>query len=211
LIENLIATLAGFIVAAISALGLLGILLMMAIESACIPLPSEIIMPFAGYLVSQGHFSLIMAATAGGLGCNLGSALAYAVGRYGGRLFVERWGGYLLITSHDLDVADRFFGRYGALAVFIGRLLPVVRTFIALPAGIARMPLVKFHLYTFVGSWIWCFALAYIGMKLGQAWESDPTLRSILHRLDAVIVLLAVAGVAFYVWRHLRHRVGRPR
>jgi membrane protein DedA with SNARE-associated domain len=211
LIENLITVAAGFIVAAISALGLLGVALMMAIESACIPLPSEIIMPFAGYLVSQGHFGLVMAASAGALGCNLGSALAYAVGQYGGRPFVERWGGYLLITRHDLDVADRFFNRYGALAVFIGRLLPVVRTFIALPAGIARMPLVKFHLYTFVGSWIWCFALAYVGMKLGQAWESDPTLRSILHRFDAVILLLAVASVAFYVWRHLRHRVRRPR
>lgn len=210
MIENLIAALAGFVIAAISSLGLLGVVLMMAIESACIPLPSEIIMPFAGYLVSQGHFNLVMAATAGALGCNLGSALAYAVGQYGGRPFVERWGGYLLITRRDLDAADRFFARYGALAVFIGRLLPVVRTFIALPAGIVRMPLVKFHLYTFVGSWIWCFVLAYIGMKLGQAWESNPTLRSIMHRFDAVIVVLVAIGVALYVWRHLRHRVRRP-
>ncbi len=209
MIENLIGAVAGFIVAVISSLGLLGIVLMMAIESACIPLPSEIIMPFAGYLVFQGHFNLVMAATAGALGCNLGSALAYAVGQYGGRPFVEHWGGYLLITKHDLDAADRFFDRFGALAVFIGRLLPVVRTFIALPAGIARMPLVKFHLYTFVGSWIWCFVLAMIGMKLGQAWESDPTLRDIMHRFDAAIVLLFLAGVAFYVWRHWRHRVRR--
>ena len=210
MIENLIAALASFVIAAISSLGLLGVVLMMAIESACIPLPSEIIMPFAGYLVSQGHFNLVMAATAGALGCNLGSALAYAVGQYGGRPFVERWGGYLLITRRDLDAADRFFARYGSLAVFIGRLLPVVRTFIALPAGIVRMPLVKFHLYTFVGSWIWCFVLAYIGMKLGQAWESNPTLRSIMHRFDAVIVVLVAICVAFYVWRHLRHRVRRP-
>jgi len=210
LIENLIAALASFVIAAISSLGLLGVVLMMAIESACIPLPSEIIMPFAGYLVSQGHFNLVMAATAGALGCNLGSALAYAVGQYGGRPFVERWGGYLLITRRDLDAADRFFARHGSLAVFIGRLLPVVRTFIALPAGIVRMPLVKFHLYTFVGSWIWCFVLAYIGMKLGQAWESNPTLRSIMHRFDAVIVVLVAIGIAFYVWRHLRHRVRRP-
>src|SRR5689334_2500079 len=164
MLDQIITTLAAWIVAVISATGYFGIVILMAIESACIPLPSEIIMPFAGYLVSQGHFNLVMAATAGALGCNLGSALAYAVGQYGGRPFVERWGGYLLITRRDLDAADRFFARYGSLAVFIGRLLPVVRTFIALPAGIVRMPLVKFHLYTFVGSWIWCFVLAYIGM-----------------------------------------------
>jgi membrane protein DedA with SNARE-associated domain len=211
LFEKLITVLASFIMAVISSLGLLGIVLMMAIESACIPLPSEVIMPFSGYLVSQGHFSLVMAATAGALGCNLGSALAYAVGQHGGRRFVERWGGYLLITKQDLDWADRFFARFGGPAVFIGRLLPVVRTFIALPAGIAHMPLVKFHLYTFVGSWIWCFALAFAGMKLGQAWDSDPTLRSILHRFDALIVAILVIGLALYVWRHWRHRVRHRR
>jgi membrane protein DedA with SNARE-associated domain len=209
LIHGIIGALGAFIIATISALGLGGIVLMMAIESACIPLPSEVIMPFAGYLVSLGHFSLIAAATAGALGCNLGSALAYAVGQYGGRPFVERWGGYLLITRRDLDWSERFFARYGSAAVFIGRLLPVVRTFIALPAGVARMPLAKFHLYTFVGSWLWCFALAYVGMKLGQAWESDPTLQSIMHRLDAVIVVLLIVAIALYVWRHLRHRVRR--
>jgi membrane protein DedA with SNARE-associated domain len=211
LIQGILGALAAFIVATIAALGLGGIVLMMAIESACIPLPSEVIMPFAGYLVSLGDFSLIAAATAGAIGCNLGSALAYAVGQYGGRPFVERWGGYLLITRQDIDWAERFFARYGGLAVFIGRLLPVVRTFIALPAGVAHMPLVKFHLYTFVGSWLWCFALAYIGMKLGQAWDSDPTLHSIFHRFDAVILALLVIAIVFYVWRHLRHRVRRDR
>jgi membrane protein DedA with SNARE-associated domain len=209
LIQGILGALAAFIVATISALGLGGIVAMMAIESACIPLPSEVIMPFAGYLVSLGHFSLIAAATAGAIGCNLGSAIAYAVGQYGGRPFVERWGGYLLITRQDLDWSERFFARFGGLAVFIGRLLPVVRTFIALPAGVARMPLVKFHLYTFVGSWLWCFALAYIGMKLGKAWDSDPTLHSIMHRFDTVIVALLAVAIALYIWRHLRHRVRR--
>ncbi len=205
--EGIIGALAAFIVAVISAMGLGGIVLMMAIESACIPLPSEVIMPFAGYLVSLGHFPLLAAATAGALGCNLGSAVAYAVGQYGGRPFIERWGGYVLITRRELDWADRFFARYGSIAVFFGRLLPVVRTFIALPAGIARMPQLKFHAYTFLGSWPWCFALAYVGMKLGHAWDSDPTLRSLFHRFDAVIVMAAVIAVAFYIWRHWRNRV----
>jgi len=207
LLDNLIALLAAFIVAAISSLGLFGIALMMAIESACIPLPSEIIMPFAGYLVSLGQFNLFLVATAGAIGCNLGSAAAYAVGQYGGRRFVERWGAYFLITRRDLDWADRFFAHYGSAAVFIARLLPVVRTFIALPAGVARMPMVKFHIYTFLGSWPWSFALAYIGMKLGQAWESDPRLRSFMHRFDAAIVALLVIGIGLYVWRHWRQRV----
>jgi membrane protein DedA with SNARE-associated domain len=207
LLDNLIALLAAFIVAAISSLGLVGIALMMAIESACIPLPSEIIMPFAGYLVSLGQLNLFLVATAGAIGCNLGSAAAYAVGQYGGRQFIERWGGYVLITRRELDWADRFFTRHGSAAVFIARLLPVVRTFIALPAGVARMPVVKFHIYTFLGSWPWCFALAYVGMKLGQAWDSDPTLRSFMHRFDAAIVALFVAGIGFYVWRHWRERV----
>ena len=209
MLDHLLALIAGFIIAAISSLGLFGIVLMMGIESACIPLPSEIIMPFAGYLVSLGQFSLLAAATAGAIGCNLGSAVAYAVGQYGGRPFVERWGGYVLITRRELDWADRFFARYGNMAVFIGRLLPVVRTFIALPAGVARMPLVKFHIFTFLGSWPWCFALAYVGMRLGQAWDSDPTLRSIMHRLDAIILVLLIAAVGFYVWRHWHNRVRR--
>jgi membrane protein DedA with SNARE-associated domain len=207
LFDHLLALLAGFIVAVISSLGLLGIVLMMAIESACIPLPSEVIMPFAGYLASLGQFNLVVAATAGAIGCNLGSAVAYEIGHRGGRPFVERWGGYLLITHRDLDWADRFFARYGSAAVFVARLLPVVRTFIALPAGIARMPLVRFHVYTFLGSWPWCFALAYVGMRLGQAWDSDPTLRSIMHRFDALIAVLLVIAVGFYVWRHWHNRV----
>jgi membrane protein DedA with SNARE-associated domain len=207
LLNQLIALLASFIVAAISSLGLFGIALMMAIESACIPLPSEIIMPFAGYLVSLGQFNLPLVATAGAIGCNLGSAVAYAVGQYGGRRFVERWGAYVLITRRDLDWADRFFARYGSAAVFIARLLPVVRTFIALPAGVARMPVVKFHVYTFLGSWLWCFALAYVGKWLGQAWESDPTFRSFMHRFDVVIVALLIVGIGLYIWRHWRDRV----
>ncbi len=208
MLDSIISAVASFIVATIAATGLVGVVVMMAIESACIPLPSEVIMPFSGYLASLGNFSLAAAATAGALGCNLGSTAAYAVGFYGGRRFVERWGGYFLVTRHDLESADRFFARYGSLAVFIARLLPVVRTFIALPAGIARMPMLRFQVYTFLGSWPWCFALAYIGFRLGKAWESNPELRAFMHRFDALVIAAILAGIAWYVWRHWRRRVG---
>jgi membrane protein DedA with SNARE-associated domain len=208
LLDSIISAVAAFIIATIAATGLLGVALMMAIESACIPLPSEVILPFSGYLASLGQFSLTAAATAGALGCNLGSTAAYAVGRHGGRRFVERWGSYFLVTRRDLEWADRFFARYGSFAVFIARLLPVVRTFIALPAGIAGMPMFRFQVYTFLGSWPWCFALAYVGYRLGKAWESDPELRAIMHRFDALVIALILAGIVWYVWRHWRHRVG---
>lgn len=206
MVEKILAAAAGFIIATISSAGYLGIVALMAIESACIPLPSEIIMPFSGYLASTGRFDLVLAATAGAFGCNLGSTAAYLVGRYGGRPFIERWGRYLLISRHDLAAADRFFLRFGGVAVLVGRLLPVIRTFIALPAGIVRLPQLKFQLYTFIGSWPWCFALAYVGYRLGRRWSTDPRLRDIMHRFDLVILALIVIAVAGYLWRHLRHR-----
>src|SRR5437763_15941461 len=137
---------------------------MMAIESACIPLPSEIIMPFAGYLVSVGQMNLFLVATAGAIGCNLGSAAAYAVGQYGGRRFIDRRGGYFLITRRDLDWADRFFARYGSAAVFIARLLPVVRTFIAPPPAVGGMPVGKVLSSTIMGSWALYLARAHVGL-----------------------------------------------
>jgi membrane protein DedA with SNARE-associated domain len=208
MLHDLPAALAGFIVATISAGGYGGIVALMAIESACIPLPSEIIMPFSGYLVSTGRFDLILVATAGALGCNLGSTLAYLAGRYGGRRLVERWGRYVLIGPGDLQASDRFFARFGGFAVLVGRLLPVVRTFISLPAGIARLPLLRFQIYTFVGSWPWCFALAYIGYQLGEHWNTDPRLRAVMHQFDLVILAIVVVGAAWHVWRHVRHRKG---
>jgi membrane protein DedA with SNARE-associated domain len=201
-----IAILAAWIVAAISAGGYGGVAVLMAIESACIPLPSEIIMPFAGYLVSTGRFSLWGAALAGAVGCNLGSTVAYCVGAIGGRRFVEHWGAAILLDTRDLDRAERFFRRFGASAVLIARVLPVVRTFIALPAGMARMPQMPFQLYTFVGSYVWCLALAYVGQQLGVRWDSDPRLGAVLHRLDAVIVVLGLAAIGWFVWHRLRRR-----
>jgi membrane protein DedA with SNARE-associated domain len=204
MLDHVISLLASWIVAVISAGGYLGIAALMAIESACIPLPSEIIMPFAGYLVSLGRLSLIGAATAGALGCNLGSTIAYVVAAKGGRKVIERWGAYVLIRPVELDRAQKFFARYGAITVFVGRLLPVIRTFISFPAGLARMPMLKFQIYSFVGSWPWCFALAYVGMLLGARWDSDPTLRRLFHEFDAVIGAVLVAGLTWFVWSRWR-------
>jgi membrane protein DedA with SNARE-associated domain len=207
MIEKILLRLAGFTIAVISAGGYLGVMLLMAIESACIPLPSEIIMPFAGYLVFTGRFNLFWAATAGALGCNLGSVVAYEIGYYGGRPLVEKYGRYIWLSRHDLDVAERFFQRFGSAAVFLARLLPVIRTFIALPAGLARMPRLRFHLYTFAGSWPWCFALAWVGMKLGQQWDKDPRLRHVLHRMDVVIAVVLLAAAVWFVRSHWRNRL----
>jgi membrane protein DedA with SNARE-associated domain len=205
--SKIIAALSAFIIAVISGGGYFGIIALMAIESACIPLPSEIIMPFSGYLVHTGRFQLIWVATVGALGCNLGSAIAYAVGYYGGRPLVEKYGSYLLISRHELDWTDHFFARHGSITVFLSRLLPVVRTFIALPAGVARMPQLRFHLYTFVGSWPWCLGLAYVGLKLGERWDSDPRLKMWFHRFDAVILAIGLAAVAWFVWSRWQGRI----
>jgi membrane protein DedA with SNARE-associated domain len=207
MISRIIETLSVFIIAVISAGGYSGIVLLMAIESACIPLPSEVIMPFSGYLVYTGRFSLFWVATAGALGCNLGSLVAYYVGYYGGRPLVERYGSYIFLSEKELQWADSFFEKRGDWAVFIARLLPVVRTFIALPAGIARMKQLRFHLFTFLGSWPWCFMLAWIGMRLGEKWNADPRLKQWFHRFDAVILGVIVIGVVWFVWTHWKHRI----
>jgi membrane protein DedA with SNARE-associated domain len=202
--EKILGYLFFFIQALIVKIGYLGLTLLMAIESACIPLPSELIMPFAGYLVSTGTLNLLLAATAGAIGCNLGSLVAYEIGSYGGRPLVEKYGRWLLISRRELDWSENFFKKHGFVAVFFARLLPVVRTFIALPAGIARMPRARFHIYTFLGSWPWCLGLAYLGMKLGQNWRS---LGGYFHKFDAVIGVAILAGLAWFVWTHWQHRM----
>jgi membrane protein DedA with SNARE-associated domain len=204
MIEKFFAFAFQFIYWVMNGTGYAGITLLMAIESACIPLPSELIMPFAGYLVSLDRLNLIWAATAGAIGCNLGSVIAYEIGYYGGRPLVEKYGSYILMSRHDVEVADRFFKRYGAWAIFVGRLLPIVRTFIALPAGIARMPRVPFHIYTFIGSWPWCFGLAYIGMKLGDHWMD---LKPYFLRFKEVIVVALLVGIVWFVWTHWKNRM----
>src|ERR1700691_840413 len=193
--EKILAVLANFIIAVISSTGYLGIALLMGIESACIPLPSEIIMPFSGYLVYMGRFQLLWVATAGAIGCNLGSAIAYWVGAHGGRPLVERYGRYVLLSRHDLDRTTAFFLKYGSITVFVARLLPVVRTFIALPPGIARIPARRFPICTFLGSWPWCFVLAYVGMRLGQSWETDPRFKAVFHRFHLGVEVALLAAI----------------
>jgi len=201
MLEKLIGLLATWIISVISTLGYGGIVLLMAIESACIPLPSEVIMPFSGYLVFKGEMTLWGVALAGAMGCVLGSIPAYYLGMYGGRPLVEKYGKWVLISHHDLALADRWFDRHGEITIFIGRLLPAVRTFIAFPAGIARMHMGKFIAYTFVGSLIWCWILAYAGMKTGEHWES---LKVYFHQFHYVIAVAAVIFVVWYVRRHLK-------
>ena len=201
--HDVIAAIAGWIISVISAAGYAGVAVLMAIESACIPLPSEIIMPFAGYLVSTGRLDLIGVATAGAIGCNLGSIPAYFAGQHGGRAFILRYGKWVLIGADELDKAEAFFARFGSAAVLIGRLLPVIRSFIAFPAGMARMSHGRFHLYTFVGSWPWCFVLALVGERLGAAWDRDPRLRALLHKADAAVIAVVLAAIAFYVWHRI--------
>jgi len=204
MIEKILGALSAFIISVISSTGYLGIVLLMAIESACIPLPSEVIMPFSGFLVAQGRFNIWWVATAGAIGCNLGSVIAYEIGYFGGRRLVERFGSWIWISRHELELADRFFQRYGNLTVFVSRLLPVIRTFIALPAGVARMPRLPFHIYTFLGSWPWCLALAYLGMKAGEHWDY---LRGYFHKFDVVIGVLLLAGVGWFIWLRWKNRI----
>ena len=205
MIARILEILSSFIVATISALGYFGIILLMAIESACIPLPSEIIMPFAGYLVSTGQMNFWLVGIAGAVGCVLGSMVAYWAGMYGGRPLVEKYGRYVLLSRHDLDLADRLFAKYGEAIVFTARLLPAIRTFIAFPAGVARMNIPRFIFYTFAGSLPWCLGLAYVGQKLGEQWNKDETLKTWFHRFDFLIGIIVVGLAVWWVRRHLKH------
>ena len=201
MIDKILTGISELIIATISTLGYGGVVLMMAIESACIPLPSEVIMPFSGYLVATGHLNLNLVAIAGAVGCLLGSYVAYFVGANGGRRFLERHGRWVLIAPHELEIADRFFDRWGSAAVFFSRLLPVVRTFIAFPAGVARMRLLPFTIYTLIGSYIWCLILAYAGMKLGQHWNE---LGPYFHRFDTAIGLLLAIGLGLLLYNRIK-------
>jgi membrane protein DedA with SNARE-associated domain len=223
MVKAIFYVLGGFCVLVMGTLGYLGIALLMGIESACIPLPSELIMPYAGALSDPGvgaalletyksvgltslpSFNIYLAALAGALGCNLGSELAYWVGAKGGRRAIERYGRYVLMSKHELAIADRWFEQRGEIIIFVARLLPVIRTFIAFPAGVARMNRTKFHLYTFVGSFPWCLGLAYAGQYLGkELLDEHSPLKHFFHRFDLVIGIIIILAAAWFVRSRLR-------
>lgn len=207
MLDRLLGGLSAAIITVISTLGYGGVFLLMAIESACIPLPSEITMPFAGYLVSAGRFELQLTAIAGAFGCLAGSYVAYFIGASGARRLLERYGRWVLIAPHELEIADRFFDRWGGPAVFFSRLLPVVRTFIALPAGVARMRLLPFTIYTLIGSYLWCLGLTWAGMKLGQHWNA---VGPYFHRFDTLIVILLAIGAVAVLYNRIRGIMSAP-
>lgn len=201
--SKLIAFLAGASIGTKYAL----VLLLMALQSACIPIPSEVIMPFAGWQLAHSQMDLVLLATLASLASNLGSIPAYWAGAKGGRPMVERYGSYLLLSRRDLDMAEHFFSRYGSITVLVGRMLPIVRTFIALPAGIAKMNQTRFHLYTFLGSWPWCYALACFGWKLGDRWQTDPRFQQIFHRFHLGVEAVILLGAIWFVTSHWKNRI----
>lgn len=204
MLENILAVVTNFIIHVISSIGYSGVALLMSLESAAIPLPSEVIMPFSGFLVYQGRFSLLGIAFAGAIGSVLGSWATYFLGKYGGRPLVRKYGRYVLITEHDLELADIFFAKFGIWATFLGRILPVIRTYISIPAGISRVKIWPFTLACFAGSFFWSLFLGWVGFKLGENWES---LRHIFRQADWLIVTLLLAGVAWWIRRHLKNRI----
>ncbi len=220
MVKNIFWVLGLFCIYVMGALGYAGVALLMAIESACIPLPSELIMPYAGAMSdptvreaiatmygmgSLPAFNVILAGLAGAIGCNLGSEVAYWVGATGGRRAIEKYGRYLLISKHEIALADRWFEKRGEIIILVARLLPVIRTFIAFPAGVARMNRVKFHLYTFIGSVPWCVGLAYVGQWLGVNLMSEHSaLKHFMHRFDLVIGIAIVVTAAWFVRSRLR-------
>lgn len=195
------------------ATGLVGILLAMALESCCIPLPSEIVMPLAGIMVYNHKIlaslnptlSIVLVAIAGAIGCLVGSIVAYWIGYNGGRPLMLKYGRYVLISQHDADKADHYFQRWGSATVFFSRLLPVIRTYISLPAGIAKTPFTKFCVYTVLGSLPWCLVLAFAGYELGKVGGSLSSLGTVFHGLDVVVLIAIVVLVALYIWRHIRN------
>ena len=188
----------------VTQLGYSGIIIMMGIESACIPLPSEVIMPFGGYLAYKhpAQYTVWWMGVSGALGCVWGSMVAYWAGKFGGRPFVEKFGRYILVRHKDLDRADAWFKKHGEAAIFFSRLMPVVRTFISFPAGVSRMHFGRFIVYTFLGSLPWCLGLAWVGKALGNQW--DTRLRAYFHKADVAIVLVLVALFALYIYHHVK-------
>ncbi len=211
-IEALEQILVQFLESLFGVIGWFGVVLAMAIESACIPLPSEVTMPLAGWFLieAQGHpmWHVLWAGLYGALGCTIGSVVTYWVGALGGRPLLEKYGKYVLISRHDIEMADRWFDRWGEMTAFFSRLLPVVRTFISLPAGVARMHFGKFTLLSFVGSFIWCIVLAWLGYVFGNRWE---LIRYYMRPFDIPIIIAGLVLVGLYIYRHVKRNKAQRR
>jgi membrane protein DedA with SNARE-associated domain len=205
---GIVESISDLIVSLINTFGLAGIFFAMALESACFPFPSEIIMPFSGFVVYNGDLTLWGITLAGALGNLFGSIVAYFVGLKGGRPFLEIYGKYVFLSQKKLDLAEDWFEKHGDKAVFISRMLPVIRTYISLPAGIARMDFGKFVFYTFAGSLLWCLALGYLGVLLGPQWDS---LKGWFHILDAMIILFIICALIYLIIRRRAIRCSIPR
>jgi membrane protein DedA with SNARE-associated domain len=202
MLDNFLVGLISWIEGIISNLGACGIALLMAIESCNIPLPSEAVLPFAGYLVSKGIFGFHTAAIAGAIGCVIGSIPSYYIGYFGGRHFFEKYGKYLLVSKKDLEEADKWVDKYGDCAFFLCRMLPVIRTFISLPAGILKARKRTFFTLTFLGSLVWSYVLVFVGVKLG---EHIDKLKNIWHKFDIIIILACIILFGIYVYKHIKH------
>lgn len=202
MITNIIDILASFVVHTIGIIGYPGVFLLMFVESCGILMPSEVIMPFSGFLVASSGFNFWLVALVGAIGNLGGSLLAYWIGWKGGRPLIEKYGKYILISKHDLDIGHKWFEKYGEWAVFFGRVLPVVRTFISFPAGVVKMDLKKFAIFTFFGALIWSIVLTYGGVILENRWD---LIRQKMHNFDLAIGILIVILIVLYVWRHIKH------
>ncbi|MBU6431560.1 MAG: DedA family protein [Patescibacteria group bacterium] len=200
---TIIASIAAFIIHIISILGYSGIFFLMLIESCGIPMPSEIIMPFSGFLVATGKMNFWLVSFVGASANLAGSLLAYWIGFRGGRGLIEKYGKYVLMSKNDLDLADGWFARFGNLTAFFGRFLPVVRTYVSFPAGISKMEIKRFSAYTFAGALPWSMLFTWFGEKLGSDWNQ---IREKFHNFDLFIVILIIVGVVWYIWRHLKIR-----
>lgn len=203
MVTDLINLLADIVVKIIGFLGYGGVFFLMLVESCGLPMPSEVIMPFAGFLVSNGSLTFWLVVFLGTLGNLAGSLLAYWIGLAGGRPFLEKYGRYILISRHDLDLADNWFAKHGQPTIFFSRLLPVVRTYISFPAGVARMNLKKFSFYTFLGALPWSILFTWLGVKMGDNWE---LIRLKLHDFDLLITLIIIVLITLYIFRHLKKR-----
>lgn len=200
-----------FVTTLFQSMNWIGVVIIMALESANIPIPSEVTMPLAGWLLVQARGgtwweALVLGGLLGGIGCTLGSVINYALGYYGGRPLVERYGKYIMINTDDLERADKWFARWGDWTSLLSRLLPIVRTFISFPAGVARIRFWSFTSLSFAGSFIWCGLLALGGWYFGDHWEE---LRAIMRPFDIPIAIVIAAGLAYYIYRHVTHGMAR--